>query len=125
MKDGRTERRRDRKTEGQLIDVALVAFGFLHRLDVVGGVRFGHVSFGGDDFVEGGVDVFVNSTIDAWYGFSAEPWEHLALAQIRAVEHRVPIVRSVSTGVSAIINHLKQLQTHIPSQPITLNNLKK
>ena len=72
---------------------------------------------------EGGVDIFVNSTIDAWYGFSAEPWEHLALAQIRAVEHRVPIVRSVSTGVSAAIDHLGRLQAHIPARPVGLDNL--
>jgi len=72
---------------------------------------------------EGGIEVFVNSTIDAWYGYSAEPWEHLALAQIRAVEHRVPIVRSVSTGVSAAIDHLGRVQAHIPSRPVALDTL--
>ncbi len=72
---------------------------------------------------EGGVEVFVNSTIDAWYGYSAEPWEHLALAQIRSVEHRVPMVRSVSTGVSAAIDHLGRLQAHIPARPVGLDNL--
>ena len=72
---------------------------------------------------EGGVDVFVNSTIDAWYGYSAEPWEHLALAQIRSVENRVPTIRSVSTGVSAVIDHLGRLQAHIPSRPVGLDNL--
>jgi len=71
----------------------------------------------------GGIDLFVNATIDAWYGYSAEPWEHLALAQIRAVEHRVPIVRSVSTGVSAVIDHLGRLQAHIPSRPVNLDTL--
>jgi apolipoprotein N-acyltransferase len=72
---------------------------------------------------EGGVDVFVNATIDAWYGDSAEPWEHLALAQIRAIEHRVPIVRSVSTGTSAVIDHLGRLQAHIPPRPVDLDTL--
>lgn len=72
---------------------------------------------------QGGIEIFVNSTIDAWYGFSAEPWEHLALAQIRSVEHRVPLVRSVSTGVSAVIDHLGRLQAHIPSRPVGLDNL--
>jgi apolipoprotein N-acyltransferase len=72
---------------------------------------------------EGGVEIFVNSTIDAWYGFSAEPWEHLALAQIRSVEHRIPTVRSVSTGVSAVIDHLGRLQAHVPSRPVGLDNL--
>jgi len=72
---------------------------------------------------EGGIEIFVNSTIDAWYGYSAEPWEHLALAQIRAVEHRVPIVRSVSTGVSAVVDHLGRLQAHVPSRPVGLHDL--
>lgn len=71
----------------------------------------------------GGVEIFVNATIDAWYGFSAEPWEHLALAQIRAVEHRVPLVRSVSTGVSAVVDHLGRLQAHVPSRPVSVRNL--
>jgi apolipoprotein N-acyltransferase len=53
---------------------------------------------------DGGVELFVNTTIDAWYGDSAEPWEHLALAQLRSVEHRIPMARAVSTGVSAVID---------------------
>ncbi len=72
---------------------------------------------------EGGVDLFVNLTIDAWYGDSAEPWEHLALAQFRAVEHRVPIVRSVITGVSAIVDHNGRLVSHAPLRPVTRDNL--
>src|SRR4030095_16352632 len=44
---------------------------------------------------EGGLDAFVNLTIDTWFGATAEPWEHLALAQFRSVEPRIPIVRSV------------------------------
>ena len=72
---------------------------------------------------EGGISLFVNLTIDAWYGDSAEPWEHLALAQFRAVEHRVPIVRSVSTGVSAVVDYNGRLVAHIPLRPVTLENL--
>jgi len=72
---------------------------------------------------EGGVDLFVNVTIDAWYGHSAEPWEHLALAQFRSVEHRIPLVRSVSTGVSAIVDHTGRLVEHIASRPMTADNL--
>jgi apolipoprotein N-acyltransferase len=51
-----------------------------------------------------GIELFVNATIDAWYGDSREPWEHLALAQFRSVEHRIPLVRAVSTGVSAVVD---------------------
>ncbi len=72
---------------------------------------------------EGGIDLFVNQTIDAWYGYSAEPWEHLALAQFRSVEHRIPLVRSVSTGVTAVVDHAGRLVAHIPSRPVEVDNL--
>lgn len=68
----------------------------------------------------GGIEVFANLTIDAWFGVTAEPWEHLALAQYRSVEHRIPMVRSVSTGVSAIVDHAGRVQAHIPVRGPTL-----
>ena len=71
----------------------------------------------------GGVELFVNVTIDAWYGDSAEPWEHLALAQLRSVEHRIPMVRSVSTGVSAVIDAAGRLVAHIPLRPVAEDTL--
>ncbi len=71
----------------------------------------------------GGIELFVNVTIDAWYGDSAEPWEHLALAQFRSVEHRIPMVRSVSTGVSAVIDYNGRLVRHIPLRPVSLKTL--
>ena len=67
----------------------------------------------------GGIDLLVNITIDAWYGDSAEPWQHLALAQFRSVEHRIPMVRSVITGVSAVIDHNGRLQSHIPLRAVS------
>jgi apolipoprotein N-acyltransferase len=41
---------------------------------------------------------------DAWFGASAEPWIHLALARLRAVEHRRWLVRATNSGVSAIVD---------------------
>jgi apolipoprotein N-acyltransferase len=49
-------------------------------------------------------ELIVNITNDAWFGDTAEPWEHLALAKLRAVEHRRYLVRSTNSGVSAIID---------------------
>jgi len=66
----------------------------------------------------GGVDLFVNITIDAWYGDTAEPWEHLALAQFRSVEHRIPLVRSTSTGVSAVVDAGGRVVAQIPLRPV-------
>jgi apolipoprotein N-acyltransferase len=41
---------------------------------------------------------------DAWFGDSAEPWMHLALARLRAVEHRRWLVRATNSGISAIVD---------------------
>ena len=51
-----------------------------------------------------GPNAFVNITNDAWFGRTAEPYQHLALAVFRAVEHRLEMVRAVNTGVSAHID---------------------
>ena len=49
-------------------------------------------------------ELLVNMTNDAWFGDTTEPWEHLALAKYRAIEHRRFLVRSTNSGVSAIID---------------------
>ena len=49
-------------------------------------------------------DLLVNMTNDAWFGDTTEPWEHLALAQLRAVEHRRYLVRGTNSGVSAVVD---------------------
>ncbi len=51
-----------------------------------------------------GPNAFVNITNDAWFGRTAEPYQHLALAVFRSVEHRLEMVRAVNTGVSAHID---------------------
>jgi predicted amidohydrolase len=48
-------------------------------------------------------NVIINVTNDAWFGYTAEPYLHLALATFRAVENRLAVVRSTNTGVSAFI----------------------
>jgi len=49
-------------------------------------------------------NLLVNLTSDSWFGANSEPWEHLALAVFATVELRVAMVRSVNSGVSALID---------------------
>ncbi|MEQ9318097.1 MAG: apolipoprotein N-acyltransferase [Polyangiaceae bacterium] len=55
---------------------------------------------------EGTPHLFVNMTNDAWFGDTIEPWQHLALAKFRSVEHRRYMIRATNSGVSAIIDPL-------------------
>jgi apolipoprotein N-acyltransferase len=49
-------------------------------------------------------DLLVNLTSDQWFGAHSEPWEHLALSVFSTVELRVALVRSVNSGISALID---------------------
>jgi apolipoprotein N-acyltransferase len=48
--------------------------------------------------------IIVNITNDAWFGKSSENYEHLMASRIRAVELRLPIIRSTNSGISAYID---------------------
>lgn len=48
--------------------------------------------------------VLINLTNDAWFGQTAEPYHHMQLAQMRAVEYRRWLVRSTNTGISVFID---------------------
>jgi apolipoprotein N-acyltransferase len=48
--------------------------------------------------------LLVDLSNDAWFGRSAEPYIHLALSKLRAIEHRRYLVRATNSGVSAIVD---------------------
>ncbi|MEO5339382.1 MAG: apolipoprotein N-acyltransferase [Magnetococcus sp. MYC-9] len=50
-----------------------------------------------------GVQWLINITNDAWFGDTAKP-QHLAMVRLRAVENRLPMIRSANTGISAVFD---------------------
>ncbi|MEO0394042.1 MAG: apolipoprotein N-acyltransferase, partial [Pseudomonadota bacterium] len=48
----------------------------------------------------------VNVTNDAWFGDTTGPHQHFAMAQARAIETGLPVVRVANTGLSGVIDPL-------------------
>ncbi|MBI2896190.1 MAG: apolipoprotein N-acyltransferase [Deltaproteobacteria bacterium] len=59
--------------------------------------------------------LLVNMTNDAWFGDTNEPGIHLALATLRAIEHRRYLVRATNTGVSAFVDPVGRVYAHGPT----------
>lgn len=52
----------------------------------------------------GNADFIINISNDSWFGTTSEPYIHLYSNIARAIELRLPVIRSTNNGISAIID---------------------
>jgi len=53
-------------------------------------------------------------TNDIWFGRSMGPYQHAAIAIVRAVETRRPLIRSANAGISMFIDEKGRVLDHLP-----------
>ena len=54
--------------------------------------------------VLGGSELLTTITNDAWYGHSSAPFQHFAMASMRAIEHGRYLARAANTGISGVVD---------------------
>jgi apolipoprotein N-acyltransferase len=63
---------------------------------------------------QNGAGLLVNITSDSWFGRSLAPHQHHLIAAFRAIENRRFLVRSTTTGLSAIVDPLGRTIARVP-----------
>jgi apolipoprotein N-acyltransferase len=56
------------------------------------------------DAVVKGSQLLTTITNDAWYGYSSAPYQHFALASMRAIEEGRYLARAANTGISGVVD---------------------
>jgi len=64
--------------------------------------------------VRDGAEFLVNVTDDGWFGDTAEAYQHLQAATMRAVETRRWLVRASNSGISASIDPTGRIVSSLP-----------
>ena len=61
-----------------------------------------------------GVQVLVNLTNDVWFTNTLGPYQHYAMARLRAVETGLPLLRAANTGITAVVDGLGRELKRLP-----------
>lgn len=59
-------------------------------------------------------DFIITVSNDAWFGNSHGPDQHLEIAQARAKEFGLPVLRATNNGITAFIDHNGNIQSRLP-----------
>jgi apolipoprotein N-acyltransferase len=70
--------------------------------------------FFSNELTRKGAQLIVNLTNDSWFGPTFEPWQHLYMTLARALEVRLPLVRSTNTGITTAIQATGEIEIFSP-----------
>jgi apolipoprotein N-acyltransferase len=65
-------------------------------------------------FVLGGANLLINISNDGWFGRSSAPAQHLAMARVRAVEHRRWLLRDTNNGYTVSVDPYGRVVARLP-----------
>ena len=65
-------------------------------------------------FVLGGANLLINISNDGWFGRSSAPEQHLAMARVRAVEHRRWLLRDTNNGYTVSVDPYGRIVARLP-----------
>lgn len=59
-------------------------------------------------------DAIITVSNDAWFGDSAGPIQHMRIAQVRAMEFGIPVIRATNNGITGLIEQTGDIVASLP-----------